>query len=404
MPTQPKPYSNPHAGTDPGRSKSCGVRLVRAIMSPLVAITTGIATVLLLDTALRIGALRWMSASFGLHMSPSILLDDADLTLLIGAQWERSTNASSAHNRSTTTCSAQLNGKGIKYTKNPRLTINLPSLNALTFFNYSFKADDSDLRQADLSPQKDLVGKTGVELWTINNAESSRLAVYPDFGNFTLDYVLITPDKSEGFSGNVMMMDDRDTAIKYDSQWTPNENQQLPRAVPMKGSLTKAVNTGAKFDVQFTGSNIAVYGVLNSVAGKLSSSYAIDKGSPTTMTHFDWLVQMFFKQNVSPGTHTLTMTLNEVTGNQSFYLDYITFLGIEQTQLNATTAAAKKPSTIGGIVGGAIASPYPAWLLRGLGKKKMWSIASRIQRDATARAEYLDSTLRHERLILLGHN
>ncbi|KAF5334213.1 hypothetical protein D9611_014326 [Ephemerocybe angulata] len=328
-------------------------------------------------------------------MSPSILLDDADLTLLIGAQWERSTNASSAHNRSTTTCAAQLNGKGIKYTKNPRLTINLPSLNAVTFVgtgtndlrvNYSFKSDDSDLRQADLSPQKDLVGKTGVELWTINNAESSRLAVYPDFGNFTLDYVLITPDKSEGFSGNVMMMDDRDTAIKYDSQWTPNEKQQLPRAVPMKGSLTKAVNTGAKFDVQFTGSNIAVYGVLNSAAGKLSSSYAIDKGSPTTMTHFDgtqtvnkdeWKAgQMLFKQNVSPGTHTLTMTLNEVTGNQSFYLDYITFLGIEQTQLNATTAAAKKPSTIGGIVGGAIAILILLGCCGAWGRKKYY-VASR---------------------------
>jgi hypothetical protein len=72
-------------------------------------------------------------------------------------------------------------------------------------------------------------------------------------GNFTLDYLLITPDKDQGFANQMLVLDDKDGAIKYDGNWALQENQRLPRALPMKGTLTKASKQGSKFDLQFTG-------------------------------------------------------------------------------------------------------------------------------------------------------
>ena len=95
--------------------------------------------------------------------------------------------------------------------------------------------------------------QAGVELWTIPNPDANQLTIRPDLGNFTLDYLLITPDRDVGFANQMLVLDDRDNWINYDGNWTPLANQRLPRAVPMKGTLTKATTQGAKFDLQFTG-------------------------------------------------------------------------------------------------------------------------------------------------------
>lgn len=120
-------------------------------------------------------------------MAPSIFVDDAELTQVIGAQWSRFANATSAHNQTTTTCNAGLNGKGFQNTARPSLQIYLPSRkqsplptsstpwltvlsvgNAVTFvgtgaenvhLNYSYRLNESDLRQEILKVDKDLVGK-----------------------------------------------------------------------------------------------------------------------------------------------------------------------------------------------------------------------------------------------------
>lgn len=156
-------------------------------------------------------------------------------------------------------------------------------MNAVTFvgtgaenvhLNYSFRSNGSDLRQQIINVDKDLIGKvccfcshhlswsltalvllqSGIELWTIPNPDAYSLTVRPDLGNFTLDYLLITPDKDQGFAGQMLVIDDKDGVIKYDGNWSPSDNVKLPSAVPMKGTLTKATKQGAKFDLQFTGS------------------------------------------------------------------------------------------------------------------------------------------------------
>jgi hypothetical protein len=107
----------------------------------------------------------------------------------------------------------------------------------------------------------------------------------------------------------------------------------------------------------------------------------------------NWLMnQPFFKQNVAAGTHTLNVTLTEVTGNQvrslssisysesrklkpptfqSYYFDYLTFQGIDQTQLNAT-GAGKKSNTLGGIIGGVIAAIIILGCCGAWGRKKYY--------------------------------
>ena len=107
----------------------------------------------------------------------------------------------------------------------------------------------------DIHPRS---SQSGVELWTIPNPDANQLTIRPDLGNFTLDYLLITPDKDQGFANQLLVLDDKDSAIKYDGNWALQENQRLPKAVPMKGTLTKASKQGAKFDLQFTGGSLGL--------------------------------------------------------------------------------------------------------------------------------------------------
>ncbi|RXW24359.1 hypothetical protein EST38_g1474 [Candolleomyces aberdarensis] len=295
-------------------------------------------------------------------MPPSIIVDDADLTLLIGAQWQRFTNSSAAHNRTTTVCRTDLNGKGIANIKSPTLTLNLPSLKGFTLvgtgaenlrLNYTFRNNDAP-KDGPVSTNPELFNKTGVELMTLTSTDTHTIEIVPDSGRFTLDYVLFTPDKESGYIGQRLMSDDHDGTIKYTAgQWSLTESVVLPRAIPMKGTLAKATAVGASFSVEFTVTHV-------------NGSQAVNGDS--------WLMsQPFFKQNVAPGTHTLNVTLTEVTGNQSYYFDYLTFQGIDQTQLNAT-GAGKKSNTLGGIIGGVIAAIIILGCCGAWGKKKYYYV------------------------------
>ncbi|KAJ2912397.1 hypothetical protein MD484_g8013, partial [Candolleomyces efflorescens] len=336
-------------------------------------------------------------------MAPSIIVDDADLTrALIGAQWQRFTNSTAAHNQTTTVCRTELNGQGIANARAPKLSLNLPSLKGFTLvgtgaenlrLNYTFKSGDVP-RDGPVSKNPELFGKvclyrrlTGVELMTLTSTDTYSIEIVPDSGRFTLDYVLFTPDKPSGYAGQRLMSDDHDSTIKYSTgQWSLTESVVLPRAIPMKGTLARATAVGASWSVQFTGADIAVYGVVNSVSGKLSASYSIDGGPASTMTHVNgsqavnadtWLMnQAFFRQNVAEGTHTLNVTVTELTGNQSYYFDYLTFQGIDQTQLNATSAG-KKSNTLGAIIGGVIAAIIILGCCGAWGRKKYYVVYER---------------------------
>jgi hypothetical protein len=123
-----------------------------------------------------------------------------------------------------------------------------------------------------------------------------------------------------------------------------------------------------KLPSQSPGASISVYGLLNQQSGRLSSTYSIDGGTPVTFTAYNgtqkaapnvWtLSQRFFYKEVIPGNHTLTVKVSEVTGSQTFWVDYLTFEGTSSTSLIPVTPAKSgtkfTEKLIGGIVAGAI--------------------------------------------------
>ena len=77
-----------------------------------------------------------------------------------------------------------------------------------------------------------------------------------------------------------------------------------------------------------TGSDISVYGLLHQVDGRLSATFVVD-GQPTAASNYtpfdgeqdsnenNWkLSQQFFHQDLSPGQHTLLVTLTDVSQSQ----------------------------------------------------------------------------------------
>lgn len=72
-----------------------------------------------------------------------------------------------------------------------------------------------------------------------------------------------------------------------------------------------------------------MYGLLQQVSGKLSATFSVDGGQTSTYAPFGqdgnddddddnpWLLsQQLYQQNLSPGTHTLLVTVTQTTGSQ----------------------------------------------------------------------------------------
>lgn len=189
--------------------------------------------------------------------------------------------------------------------------------------------------------------QTGHPYWRLDNLKEKThyLDLYLTAGNPTFDYFIINPTPSTDLTGEMLILDDADGDVRYDGNWTSVTNSSFETGVMYRGTGHGSTRVGDSIVFQFegkcsfkltskptadcqgeTGSSISVYGVLNTQSGRLSSAYSIDGNPPIMYTPFDgsqtvqpdvWtLNQRFFHSNVTSGQHTLTVTVQEVTGLQ----------------------------------------------------------------------------------------
>lgn len=279
-------------------------------------------------------------------MTPSIIVDSAssDIDYFGGTFWQAGTDPATFLG---TYSSCRTDGFG-----KPTLYFNFHGT-AVSFYGHA--SDDFKLNytlgsfaniQGNTSFTHGLAGKTGVRWWGLDNLNNTinTLSLKPIAGQAILDYIVYTPSNSTLLAGKTLALDDSDSSIHYTGSWFSQSGTTFAGGLSYQDTRRGSNKTGDSFTIPFTGKSVSVYGLLNQQPGKLSSTYAIDGGPAITFTAFNgtqksqpdnWLLhQKFFSKDVSDGPHNLTVTVGEVTGGQTFWLDYVLYNGTSATRLS----------------------------------------------------------------------
>ncbi|KAF8869686.1 hypothetical protein CPB84DRAFT_1803614 [Gymnopilus junonius] len=208
--------------------------------------------------------------------------------------------------------------------------------------NYSL--DSSLTLQSGIINSDGRTGKNGVNFWNLQGLDSAvfhSIKVIPSGGAFVLDYITYTPMQSTTLAGQNLIMDNTDQSIHYSGTWN-KMTTDFPVGVPYLGTMSGSSKQGSNATFTFTGSSVSVYGLVNQQAGKLSAFFSVDGGATTAYTPFNgmqntnvssWVLsQQFYHQDLQPGSYTLAIQLEEVTGNQILWIDSVIYMGSVNTQ------------------------------------------------------------------------
>ncbi|RPD60214.1 hypothetical protein L226DRAFT_526519 [Lentinus tigrinus ALCF2SS1-7] len=132
-----------------------------------------------------------------------------------------------------------------------------------------------------------------------------------------------TPRRRDGGgTGNTLRrIDDASPEIEYSGQWTAGTANTSSSD---QATVHTSTQSGSTIKFSFTGTFVAVYGILD--GDPYAASFTIDGGAPSTASLSeppaspkpDW---PFFSRLLDPGAHALEVTLNSGT----FNLDYIDY-------------------------------------------------------------------------------
>jgi hypothetical protein len=174
----------------------------------------------------------------------------------------------------------------------------------------------------------------------------------------SVDYLIITPGNDTPLDGETLVVDDTYSGIHYSGsgwisvtsdfgflQYTTVHAQAFQNGTHQTSSVGDSFTfsyTGQLFFMiylliclicVYVGMNMTAYGILPRPDGSLSLSYTIDGGSATTVSHkiintaTDTLnYPMVQTGSLVAGDHTITVTLTDINSNQTFILDYITYM------------------------------------------------------------------------------
>ncbi|KAK7029446.1 hypothetical protein VNI00_014580 [Paramarasmius palmivorus] len=158
-----------------------------------------------------------------------------------------------------------------------------------------------------------------------------------------VDFYLITAGDTTPLSGHTVVVDDAALdEILYRGQWNMRINETVATGVGeafAMGNTTHVTNTmGDSFEFNFAGTSISVYGIFDwSVGGHFTLEFNLDGDivqntySPETRTvaqndYQKMTNYLFFNSTaLTPGNHSLLVSLTDIGGIQSFQLDYLTY-------------------------------------------------------------------------------
>ncbi|TFK61134.1 hypothetical protein BDN72DRAFT_904366 [Pluteus cervinus] len=195
--------------------------------------------------------------------------------------------------------------------------------------------------------------KSGL-IWStdIRNNEDFFLQMNVVTGSVNIDYLLLTPVPETFLLNKNIIVDDPDPYITYNGNWTMDNGQSTSFGSPFNGTKTGSTTKGDTAFIDFYGGSIGIYAALKQANGRLSFNYSLDGTPPTSVSVYNgsqqvdgdasWLLnQELLYKPLSDARHNLTITVDEVTESQGFWLDYVIFTGIGST---ATTPPALSAS------------------------------------------------------------
>ncbi|EAU89630.1 hypothetical protein CC1G_02519 [Coprinopsis cinerea okayama7 len=293
-------------------------------------------------------------------MAPYVIVDDSEFRTTT-TLWNSETGQAGFFRQTVTTCVTNSS-----VNTSPKLSFSFYGSEIALYgtgaenITANYTIDGTRVRRAILNTTTEQVGKNGVQLWNLTGLVETRhdIEFFPDSGNLTLDYALYKPLRTQRYPKRIFMLDNADNAIKYEGSWRNQAGVTYPPGSPMLDSISETNVRNASFSLRFEGATIGVYGVLNPRAGRLAVTYRVDGSKVSeTRTHFNgsqrvdadsWLLNHeLFSRDLDPGPHVLDVTVNEITDDQVFYLDYITFEATSSTRLDPPSASASSNSSSG---------------------------------------------------------
>ncbi|KAH6917861.1 hypothetical protein BKA70DRAFT_2880 [Coprinopsis sp. MPI-PUGE-AT-0042] len=284
-------------------------------------------------------------------------------------------------------------------------------------YRYALLENDDGLGGTQETDVQDAVNTAIVKQYSLSEGVEHVARFTPRRGNFSLDYVLYRPLDRAPVAGLTVLVDDRDyesentrQLVRYDGKWSTKYSTSswpdpvFPSGTPVGETIAETNNTDASFSYTFNGSSIAVHGALHQVPGTLRIQYEVD-GQTFSTTHFNgsqpddnsWrLNQVLFRRSLGgeefpapdaakPDEHTLTVRVEEVTGDQSFLFDYLTYTGTQNTIISIPKIRSfeiDRTMNAGPVAAGAIAVVL-LWLWVFLGDKLPFvGSSSRARRSA----------------------
>ncbi|TFK21815.1 hypothetical protein FA15DRAFT_758462 [Coprinopsis marcescibilis] len=261
-----------------------------------------------------------------------------------------------------------LHGIGTTFTGTEITFVGVPDAKFTAVYNI----DGSENRTAILSYEgrEELLGKENVPLWGLTGLgpETHKVILFPLTGTFNFDYVFHPPIVGFGAVGSVVLRDDSAEGFNYTGDWNRSTTASFPPGLSFRESISQTNSPGASFALNFTGSSITVFGIRHSANGTLEATYIIDDTTTVVVNHFNqtqtvnashWaLNQPLFSRDLEPGVHSLNVTVSQVTGDQAFYFDYVSYTASRLTfgtpreppNSHIVTRSAVLYSLIGGFV------------------------------------------------------
>ncbi|KAG5219455.1 hypothetical protein IMY05_C4891000300 [Salix suchowensis] len=158
--------------------------------------------------------------------------------------------------------------------------------------------------------------------------------------NVYFDYAVISAGQSTPLQGRSILVDDSDAAMNYTglgasglTRCTLRRRAAANTTRKVRSSKLESGGLRASSVHRFV---ISVYGIVQwQNPGRISTAYTLDgSGSPQTTTfssdgqrkpYTDQPNYLFYHADLTPGNHTLVITVTEITDQQSFLLDYILY-------------------------------------------------------------------------------
>ncbi|KAF4618918.1 hypothetical protein D9613_009820 [Agrocybe pediades] len=299
-------------------------------------------------------------------LKPAVIVDDRDgYVKYLGNHWKQST-AKSTFDHTLSSLDASDVSEG------PTLSdcLNASSVIASDIALYGtlsgdlklqYIADSGNQSTVSLSLPKNSTGPvTGVELLRLNASSSltrRSLAVFPATGTLNVDYLTYTATSDTNITNRDIILDDRDPRLKYTGAWEKG-TAQMPTGAGYGGTMSSTNQTESLMTVQFIGSSIRVYGILNQVEGELIVAVTLDDTTNYIPIYDDtqpvdsssWTFNApFWDLRMAAGPHTLSievLRLDSVVYTSS--VDNIAITGGGDT---TWTTSSDKGGTIGTAVG-----------------------------------------------------